>query len=359
MHSLQNRVKLRKICFLILLIIGCFSLNANSQNWISKDPEFSYNSNTGEITMKQGVAFLKGVEMQSGEIEVLIKSTDTRSFAGLIFHLDTINFHYEEVYVRNHKNKQPDAMQYSPVFHGFSNWQLFQEYQANQRLDSLDFNHLKIIFNQHSAQIFLNGKPSPIFTIDNLMGEKTGLAIGLQAINGAIFKDFKYKDYAAHIPVASQSASLNQKWIKDYEVSSLIDGFPEELPTQGLSWRKINTGDDGILLISKHVKKSVGDKFEANPVESVIARFGLSSADSKQIQLAFEYTNQAAVFVNGTKIWEGMNFFRQKGSLYRGEFDRFKESNKLYIPIKEGENLIEILVGAKANGWALKVKTIE
>ena len=72
----------------------------------------------------RGTATLKDVEFENGIIEVDVAFNGTRCFGGINFRMQS-ETNFEHFYLRPHKSKFPDALQYTPVFNGISSWQLY------------------------------------------------------------------------------------------------------------------------------------------------------------------------------------------------------------------------------------------
>src|SRR5581483_10982853 len=77
------------------------------------------------LLMDGGAAVLKDFEMRDGVIDVDVTTPAIRGFFGFDFRIDDKEANFEEVYLRQHKSGYPDAMQYTPVFNGGRNWQLY------------------------------------------------------------------------------------------------------------------------------------------------------------------------------------------------------------------------------------------
>jgi len=77
--------------------------------------------NGKETLLLDGNAKVKNIVFDNGTIEVDVLASSSRSFAGITFRQQ--NKSKEEVYIRNHKSNQADALQYTPNFNAENNWQ--------------------------------------------------------------------------------------------------------------------------------------------------------------------------------------------------------------------------------------------
>ena len=103
----------------------------------------SFEALEGRKTLNlNGKAYVKNIDFSDGSIQVDVYANSKRSFAGIVFRKQ--NHFMEEIYMRLHKSRQVDAVQYTPVFNGESNWQLYREYQANVEFKTKVENLVKV-----------------------------------------------------------------------------------------------------------------------------------------------------------------------------------------------------------------------
>lgn len=94
----------------------------------SERATFERFDNRETIVLEGGRISVNNETFTNGIIEVDVYANSKRSFAGITFRKQKENM--EEVYMRMHKSRQVDAVQYTPIFNNESNWQLYREYQA-------------------------------------------------------------------------------------------------------------------------------------------------------------------------------------------------------------------------------------
>ena len=72
-----------------------------------------------------------------------------------------------------------------------------------------------------------------------------------------ISKIFKFKPYPVASTDDTKPITAGRGMINSYRISSLIKGFPEQLPKSSeLTWQEVKTNEEGVLMISKYVQKS-------------------------------------------------------------------------------------------------------
>lgn len=352
---------------LFCLIIGLYSFQISvaqnvptkiemiPSNWnIPNDALFEKFDNRRTLVLKNGRATVKNQNFTSGSIEVDVYAKSIRSFAGISFREQDDNL--EEVYIRLHKSNQVDAVQYTPMFNNESNWQLYREYQANTSFKNKGWNSLRIDVHNPSAEVFVNN--IKVMTVDKLRTAQEEGVIGLWALFGNRFSNFRVthstvseKQITTKTPVSDTNIIGRWGITKAYpyaEGKVRFENFSKEKYTM------VSTEESGLLPISKYVKKTTSGSFEQNKEDYVIATTTIHSEKQKTQLFSFDYSDKVFVFLNGKLLFSGSNAFRQKGVQYMGHMDI--NTNKLYLPLKKGENKIHCVIIEKANGWGLIAK---
>ncbi|GMN08378.1 hypothetical protein MTsPCn9_09970 [Croceitalea sp. MTPC9] len=352
---------MKQLLYLVICLFGIQILVAqNTQtqiemipsNWnVPNDALFEKFDNRKTLVLKNGRATVKNLNFTNGSIEVDVYAKSKRSFAGISFREqdDTL----EEVYMRLHKSNQADAVQYTPMFNNESNWQLYREHQANTSFKDEGWNTLRIELKNRSVQVFVNNVK--VMTVDNLRTEQKEGIIGLWALFGNRFSNFRVthgsiSEKQAEIETPNRDMNIIRYWeitkAYPYEEGKVrFEDFSKE------NYTTVSTEASGLLPISKYVKKTTSGSFERNKEEYVVATTSINSKTNKTQIFSFDYSDKVLVFINGKLFFNGNNAFRQKGVQFMGHIDI--NTNKLYLPLKKGENKIHCVVIEKANGWGL------
>src|SRR4051812_23514439 len=121
-------------CFLVLFVPAmlssqtpqALSVPADSPRWEleaqAKPVEYLGRKS---LLLDGGAAILKDFEMRDAVIDVDVATPASRGFFGFDFRVANDGKEGEEVYLRQHKSGQPDAMQYTPVLSTGRNWQIY------------------------------------------------------------------------------------------------------------------------------------------------------------------------------------------------------------------------------------------
>ncbi|BFP42792.1 hypothetical protein FGF1_36370 [Flavobacteriaceae bacterium GF1] len=350
---------------LIALLIGISSFGQstkgavpmNIQNWeLSERDTTVFETFDGrETVVLNGEAILKNENFVNGTIELEIYANDNRSFAGIIFRKqeDTM----EEVLIRCHKSNQVDAMQYTPIFHKETNWQLYREYQAKVAFKKKGWNKLKLAVVGHSATVFLNDKE--VFSIDHLRTSNKDGEIGIFSLYANRFSNFRFSksdsDYEGNTIPANKSTnpSMIRKWY-------LSEGFPFQKEDFSLERalklpdKEVNTESSGLLPISKYVRRKSAGRFENNREYAAIVSKNIEVDKDTIRRFSFDFSDRVTVYLNMKPIFSGNNAFRAKGPQHTGHLDI--DTNVLHLNLKEGNNTLHCLVIDKANGWGFMGK---
>ncbi|WP_439881033.1 family 16 glycoside hydrolase [Pontibacter sp. MBLB2868] len=336
---------------------GKFSFR--SGNWVEDGEKTKVERYLGQesLYLQRGHLLYREAEMQDGILEVDIAPDPTRGLAGIIFRHDGKN-NYEEIYIRQGKSGQPDALQYTPVFNGSSSWQLYAEHQSRQVFRPGEWIHLKVEVRGALAKVYLDYSEVPAMVIPNLgLGSKGG-KFGLWTLNGAYFSNFNYTPLdSSTAPSQTIRLDVPPNTILKWQVSQAFpakDMQTEVWPKlQQLNWDTLPTDAQGLLNIAQYRSKQEAEAFENNSDDMVWVKLELNSEKEQTKKLYFEYSNKAHVLINGQPIYFGNNSFRAKNMIFRGEIDKTLRTNAIYLPLKKGKNTVLIALASKANGWGI------
>ena len=323
-----------------------------SANWsASEKATFETFDNRETLVLSGGRISAKGIEFTNGTIEVDVYANAKRSFAGITFRKQKENM--EEVYMRMHKSRQVDALQYTPIFNNESSWQLYREYQAQITFKNTGWNTLRIEVSNGTAQVFVNDEK--VLSIDHLRTENATGEVGLFALFTNRFSNFRvtHKDAAPDIKddtVAPVDDNLITQW-KITEAKPFKTEAFEVIDFSRESYTTVTTEKSGLLPISKYVKKSRSGNFEQNTEDYIVAAAAIEASDNETRLFSFDYSDKIMVYLNGKLLFRGNNAFRAKGPQHTGHIA--VDANTLYLPLKKGSNMIHCVVIDKANGWGL------
>lgn len=327
-----------------------------SSNWElsegAKNSKHTFEEFEGrETLLLNGKVTVKGYQFSNGIIEVDVYAKEARSFAGIIFRKQKGTM--EETYMRLHKSKQPDAVQYSAIYNHETNWQLYREHQANVTFKTKGWNTLRVEVNGTTAEIFVNNEK--VLTVNDL---KTGFSVGqvgLAALFYNRFSNFRITKTdevtsSNHLTKENKSSNIIKKW-NVTQAFPYIEGMLNPNDFSQLDSKSLSTEVSGLLPISKYIERTSVGNFEANKEEYAVASTTVVADTNEVRQFFFDYSDKIFVYLNGKLIFSGNNAFRSKGVQYEGHIDI--NANSLYLDLKKGKNTLQCVIIDKANGWGI------
>jgi hypothetical protein len=150
--------------------------------------ELSGQVTTGEhlgrtaFALATGRAVWRDLALADGTIDLAMAFTGRRSFAYVNFRMVSETEH-EEVYLRPQKSRLPDAIQYAPVFHGESGWQLYHgpAGTAAAELPPNTWIPVRIVLSGRRAAVFVGDLTTPRLVIPRLAREPAAGFLALSA----------------------------------------------------------------------------------------------------------------------------------------------------------------------------------
>lgn len=339
-----------------LLLSGLSGLNAQTMDWKANEWSFSENAVYRiETKAGQNSLFLNGradlvtSDFQNGTVEVDIFASGRRSFGGITFRgTETAQ---DEVYLRLHKGNQVDAVQYTPIYNGESNWQLYQELQAKVAFRENDWNQLRLDIKDSQLTVFVNGQE--VLQVAHLRSGNAQGTIGLFGLFGTHFANLRIQKATGTAQLVATAPPQDPTIIHQWELSEALPYSADldlnqllRLPTQ-----QVATEASGLLPVSKYVAKSSGNNFEQNQEDVVLLSVNIQS-DSEQVKhFLFDYSDRIILRLNGQILYKGNNTFRAKGLQYMGHLMR--QAHSIPLPLKAGANRLECFLIERANGWGI------
>ncbi len=326
------------------------------EHWtVEKGGQMVFEFFDGRPTMVlNGKAYANNIAFSNGELEMEVYANTKRSFAGFLFRKQAQNF--EEIYLRMHKSHQVDAVQYTPTYHGESNWQLYPEHQAQVTFAHHGWNQLRIKVENLTTTVFVNGEQ--VLRVDNLKSGNLNGEIGVWALFGNRFSNISIKKTGDALvkepyPIITSAEGIISEWqltqAKPYvEGQVVFNEFAKAKTTTAF------TEPSGMLPISKYLVKPSTGNFEANQEAFTVASTTISVETAQTKLFSFDYSDKIVVYLNGEPIFYGNNAFRSKNNQFQGHLGL--SANKIPLHLKKGANTLHCVVIDKANGWGLMGK---
>jgi hypothetical protein len=321
----------------------------------------------GQSTIREGVlevgsgrATRRDVALRDGTIELDVEVSGKRSFVYLLFRMAD-DESYEELYLRPHKSGLPDALQYSPVFHGISSWQLYHGpgYTAAVEIPEQRWIHLCLAIEGAHAAVFIGEDEVPELVIPLVREPRPGYVSvrgfvpeGSPTSWSARFKGFKVEPGAAPVDFsrAEPPRQALPGTIRSWAVSGTFvpeEGKPvESIPAAVAAgpWTELQTEGSGLLLMSR-------DRGLPPDAEqwAVLARTTLDADRAGVKRLELGYSDEVSVFLNGRLLFvadDSYSFDRPRREGLIG-----LDQAAIYLPLEPGTNELTLAVTDRFGGW--------
>jgi len=329
------------------------------------------------IYLQNGMAYLKDLPFSDGIIEFDIYLGYQTSFSGFVFRLaDPLN--YEEFYLRAQLPGYPDACQYTPVFNGDPAWQLYHDQfdgvndgfiSWKPRGKGNGYNtvvnyvydrwmHVKFLVKGSQAEFYLDDMDNPIMFIPQLKMDGKPGAAGIKSQIGAAHYanftvtnsgniNFKTKDLSVPAYQVPKEAVAQWQVSSTFREDVLKNKYQlDPAYLKNLSWKSLQTEAGDFVNLSR----SAAIKDSAN---TMIAKFTIYSDKDQVKRLNIGYSDRLNAYFNNQLVYSGTTTFRSRDFRYLGTIGYF---DALYLPLKKGENTIQMVVSETFGGWAAMAK---
>jgi hypothetical protein len=328
------------------------------------------------LLLDGGAAILKDFQKRDGVIDMDVATTAFRGFFGIDFRLNEDGSEGEELYLRPHKSRLPDAMQYTPILHGGRNWQIFSGPGFTGAVDipKNEWFHLRVVITGAQAKLYLNDMEKPALVMDDLKsGQQSGQFALMSLIGANYFTDVTIRKtpdapWQRHLP------EMAKRTLVDWEISPAYDALSRNLEKpltsaemQSIKWQAVKAEAPGFVVLYRyleapHLRVTFADNFskrlDPQPgMKLVYARTTIDSARDEVRKLQIGYSDDVSVFLNGQILFRGRSAqnFRDPGFL--GIMD--PEDDTVYLPLKKGKNELVLAVSELGGGWGFNCRLAE
>jgi hypothetical protein len=320
------------------------------------------------LLLDGGAAILKDFEMRDGVLDVDVATPAIRGFFGFDFRLDKDGNNYEEVYLRQHKSGQPDAMQYTPVLNTGRNWQIYNGpgFTGEVGIPKAEWFHLRLEVTGAQAKLYVKDMDKPALVMNDL---KSGLQKGqvaLYDLTGATyFSNFEVRT-TPDAPWQRQLPPMPPNTLTKWSISPVYDALTRDLErplstgeSSGIRWQDVEAEPPGFVVLYRYreaphprvtFQGDFSKRLEPQPGMKVLyARTTIESDRDQVKKLEIGYSDDVSVFLNGKILYRGRSAqgFRDPGFL--GIMN--PENDAVYLPLKKGSNELMLAVSELGGGW--------
>ena len=316
----------------------------------------------GVMTVTKGVAILKDFNFRNGTIEFDVIPRGPMG-AGIGFRRrddDT----YEDFYLRPRPkcDQAEDCIQYAPQTHGVLLWDVFPQYQSPAPVQETTPNHIKMVISGRRMNIFVNppangGMTAPTLSIGRLEGDTLEGGILMQGPGS-----FANLTVAADVveglsPEPLKDASDEDKHLLRYWMVSapavLADGKePAYTEMPGDGWTRLSAERAGLVDLSR----GYGLVAKRKAKDIAWLKTGIDSDKAQTKHVAFGWTREAWVFVNGKQVYADKNLYQPPTARKTPDGRLSLENGGFDLPLRKGHNEIAIALANDFYGWGVKLR---
>jgi hypothetical protein len=317
------------------------------------------------LMARNGFALLKGTPFRDGIVEFDVAMAGPRSFAGVAFRVDSATGTYEDFYLRPHNTDRFDAMQYTPVFHNLTAWQLYPEYNASSSIPRDQWIHVRMVIAGSDLKVYLHEADEPALHVPHLRGSPVAGAIALKAFfPGASGTDLYPNAYSnLSVTPAQEEAALvpetlparDSGMVTHWSVApsmpapqSGADKLPA-MPGQEADWETAATDETGRLNLARYRSFPEGARRGA-----VMARVVIHAESPQTRRLNLGFSDQVTIFLNGRPLFDGNNTYRTRSPKYLGVMTL--DHQALHVDLRKGSNELIFLVSESFGGWGITAR---
>lgn len=345
------------------------SIPADSSRWqLEGQAKATEYQKRKSLFLDGGAAILKDVQMRDAVIDVDVATPANRGFFGIQFRLSNDGANGEWVYLRQHKSRLPDAIQYTPVLNTGLNWQIYNGpgFTAAVDIPKDVWFHLRLEVAGAQAKLYVNDMDKPALLMDDLKSGVQQGAIALYVLTGATyFSNFEVRETSA-VKWERHQPAMPPDTLTKWSLSPAYDALARDLERpltkaekDAIQWQNVEAEPPGFIVLYRyreapHLRVSFANDFskrlEPQPgMKLVYAKTTIESDRDQVKRLYIGYSDDISVFLNGRILYRGRSaqYFRDPGFL--GIVN--PENDAIYLPLRKGHNELILAVSEIGGGW--------
>lgn len=346
------------------------SMTASHWHPVSDKPDVQYVAKEGFpdgiIVLKSGDVALNDVSFRDGTIEFDMKPL-AEDIPGIRFR-QRDHQNGEEFYIRSLPDcrAENDCIQYSPVINGFMLWNVYPQYQKRAPVSADGWNHVRLVVSGKRMNVFINDSVRPSLAVGELLGntQQGGLELhgpaafaNLVVTSGETdgLSPVALPDSMGHAVGVARAWALGPLTPLHYGSAPTYAERPQGLD----AWKPVHSERFGIVNLNR--------KFNASnePPALTWIKTSVDSDRDQTTQVSLGWIGQAWVFVNGSMITTGKNFYYPESERRSPDGRLSLENGSFFIPLHHGHNEIMIAMYSSvhddarsrtAYGWGLAMR---
>jgi hypothetical protein len=301
------------------------------------------------------IATVADAALTDGAIEIDMAVTGERAFHGVVWRL-LDDETYESFYVRPHQVRNPDSVQYNPVFNGISSWQLYHDegFWAAVDFPIGEWFTVRLVFAGSRAEVFIGDTTAPALEATELKMPVTAGSVGILIGGpGLLVSRFAYSDApAAFVGVGRAPAAAVAGIVPAWAVSDAFpepDSPPAQLPPAALAnrtWTRLHAEPSGLVNLS--IANGIRDGRN-----TAWARTTIHATRSGVRPMHLGFSDRAVVYLNGAALYRGDDSYRSRDYRFLGSIGWY---DTIYLPLAEGPNDLLVAVSEDFGGWGIQAR---
>jgi hypothetical protein len=306
------------------------------------------------IRISSGGAIRRDVSLQDGTIEFDMMVTRARSFVFALTRM-TSDEDCEAIYFRPHKSSLPDAVQYDPIWHRESNWQLYHGPGGTAALGFTpgEWMPVRIVLQGRRGALFVGRDTAPVMVLSlardpapgyvGFVAEPGGPVTGggepvARFANLVVRKGVVSYTFPPEAPPPAREGQITRWQLSPPFLTTPgpMQALPDSLLTGKTSWPAFSTERNGVLVIGRHLARPQG------PATGVIARLVLRAPADGLQRLHLGFSDCVTVFVNGRPVFAGDARFRPDNPRQEGVIGEHQAL--VWLPLRAGENEVLLVL---------------
>lgn len=326
----------------------------------ARDARVEHHEGREGLWLHDGTAWLEGASLRDGAIHFDLHAGDALGFYGVAFRASDDRT-YEHFYLRPFLSGNPDASQYTPVFHGVSGWQIYAGpgYSSPVAIPTDRWIHVELRFREGRAEAFVEGER---LVFPNLLGPRVAGALGLTASGApARFANVvvspgpppmeatEAADSAATVP---EPPGVVRRWrVSTPFAEARLDsvGALDASLVSELEWDVLDTDVRGIANLARLRERDA-------TANTVFAAVTLRAAEPGPARVRFGFSDRVHAYLAGRPLYRADDGWRSRDYRFLGTVGLFDE---LVLPLEAGDNELWLAVSEDFGGWGVTLQVVE
>ena len=298
------------------------------------------------------VALCDGPDFSEGFVEMDMAVERDRSFHGLLWRARD-NQDYESFFIRPHQLGNPDAVQYTPVFHGVSAWQLYtgRGFWARVAFPIERWFRLRVAFAGGRAEVYVGDMTQPVMPIGELLRPVEAGRVGILAGGpGLHVSRFAYSAGPIRLRTRPRRRPAVEGVIPTWWVSGALreDALPADRLTAGhlanRTWTRMESEPSGLV----NLARVAGIRGKRN---TVFARTTIRASREHVRPMTLGFSDRAVVYLNGRALFRGDDTYRSRDYRFLGTIGWY---DTIHLPLVRGDNELVVAVSETFGGWGVQ-----